>query len=156
MTYCILMLALLIADVMACVRAAANTVLVVFGRSPEKCRRTCLLIMNRQTMSTCGNPCCLPPDHGAVWNHTCTEHVRLGGRVSSFEYRTFMLIRWWQRVLSAITSAFRLASRTVWKWGMFKYALGALVLALLYTLTATPTPRGSRSARLQPGEFLDC
>ena len=82
MTHCIVMLAATMADTLACVRAVVNTVLVTFGKAPDRCRKACRLIVCQRTRATCGNPCCLPHDHGAVWNHTCTEHVQLGGHVS--------------------------------------------------------------------------
>ena len=85
--------ALVVADVLACLRAGTNAVFTIFGKAPERCQKACRLIINRQTRSTCGNPCCLAEDHGPVWNHSCHEHVQMGGRVSSFEYKTYMLFR---------------------------------------------------------------
>ena len=125
MTYCVVLLALIIADTLACVRAVANTVLVAFGKAPDRCRKACRLIVCQRTRATCGNPCCLPHDHGSVWNHTCPDHVQLGGRVSSFEYNTFMMFRWWQRVISLINSACRMATKVSLEVELLQMGVGS-------------------------------
>ena len=118
MTYGILMLALMTVDIVACVSAFFSTALVIFGKAPERGRKACRLIINTRTRATCGKP---PQDHGAVWNHVCTEHAHVGGRVSPFEYKSFMMVRWWHRVVVSITAVLRMTPRPVWKWNLFKY-----------------------------------
>ena len=89
-----------------------------------------------------------------MWNHTCPEHVQLGGRVSSSEYRIFMLFRWWQRILASVTSACQLVTRTVWKWSGCRWAMGALVLFLLYTAFLAPQSRMTFRPQLPRDEPL--
>ena len=74
----VMMLALFIADVIASARVFVSVVCTICGRGPQGCRKACRLIVDHRTRTTCGRACCLPEDHGAVWNHTCTEHVQLG------------------------------------------------------------------------------
>ena len=85
-TFCVVVVALIVADVFACLRAVAKTTLTFFGRAPQRCQKACRLIIDQRTRTTCGRMCCLPQDHGPVWNHACQAHVQLCGRVSSYGY----------------------------------------------------------------------
>ena len=115
-TMLVVMLALMLADVVACFRSVFNAFATLCGKAPQRCQKACRLIVNQQLRTTCGNPCCLPEDHGPVWNHSCPEHVQLGGRVSSLEHKTFLVFQWWQRVLAAVSSVCHMVTWTVWKW----------------------------------------
>ena len=137
-TMMVVMLALVVIDIFACMRAGVNTLLIIGGRAPERCRKACLFITHRQTRTTCGRPCCLPEDHGSVWNHSCPDHVQFGGRVSTSEYKTFMLFKWWQRILASVKESCQLVTRTVWKWGACRWAMSAVMLWLIYTTLLAP------------------
>ena len=71
----VVMLALLVADIIACIRVVLGTLCTICGKGPRKCQKACRLIVNQRMRTTCGKACCLPEDHGAVWNHTCPEHA---------------------------------------------------------------------------------
>ena len=118
---------------------------IIWDPPPEQFQRACKLIIDRQTRAACGAQCCLPRDHGPAWNHTCPTYVHLG---SSFGYRMFMLLGWWQRVTRSFTAMFRMASRTLWKWSCCRWALGVLMLALSYTACAAPVNLKSGLRRL--------
>ena len=83
----VIMIALWVVDMVACVRQILGTLCTIGGKGPPRCQKACRLIIDHRVKRTCGRPCCLPEDHGAVWNHTCTDHAQLGGKVSLSEYR---------------------------------------------------------------------
>ena len=148
-TMLVVIMTLFLADVIACIRAGVNTLRVIGGRAPNRCPKTCRLITDTQQRTTCGKACCLPEGHTAVWNHVCPEHFQLGGRVSSWEYKSFMLIQWWKRILTSITTACQLSCRAVWKWSACRAALCAPVSSLhsargTTELWGLPTTPGSR------------
>ena len=132
----VVMLALMLVDVVACFRSGLNTLATLCGKAPRRCQRACRLIVNQLPRTTCGRPCCLPEDHGPVWNHSCPEHVQLGGRVSNFEYKTYMLFKWWHRLMDSMSTTCHLTMRTVWKWAGCRWA----IMFLLYTAFLTPKP----------------
>ena len=162
----VVMLTLLVVDMIACARAIVGAVCTICGRGPARCQKTCRLIVNPRTRATCGRACCLPEDHCAVWNHTCTEHVQWGAKVSLPEYRTYMLFRYWQRVLAAVSQSFRLVARTLWKWTACRWAVVGLTFFLFYTAFVVPhgnpnyqpdqpeLPRGEQLRLPQPPEQL--
>ena len=70
------------------------------------------------------------------------------------EYRIFMLFRWWQRVLTAVSLTFRLVIRTLWKWATCRWAVGGLTLFLFYTAFVVPQGKPSYYLELPRGEQL--
>ena len=151
----VVVLALVVANILACVLAVFNTVLIISRKAPRKCRKACRMVIDQRTRTTRGGVCCLPMDHGSVWNQTCPEHVPMSGRESSFEYRTLMILRWCQRVLAVITPVCQLATRSVGKWSGCRWATGALVFFLLHT--AFMAPQGHQTFQTQlPWDELLC
>ena len=49
-----------------------------------------------------------------------------------------MLLRYWQRIVTSVQHTAGMVTRTIWKWSGCRWAMGAIVLYLLYTALATP------------------
>ena len=88
-TMSVVMMTLLVVDVIACARNIAGALGTICERGPAGCQKTSGLIVNSRTRAAGDRACCLAEDHCAVWNHTCTEHVQWGAKVSMSEYRTY-------------------------------------------------------------------
>ena len=52
-TFCVVVVALVVADVFACLREVANTALIFFGKAPQRCQKACRLIIDQRSCAVC-------------------------------------------------------------------------------------------------------